>query len=271
MEPIELKPILEALLFAAETPLTLELLAEACESETAPVLEGLTLLQADWAQPGRGLRLAEMAGGWIAVTREEMAPYVGRLLRGKKKMRLSRPALETLAIIAYKQPVTKAEVDAIRGVDSSGVLNTLLERALVTIRGRSKALGRPLLYGTTSEFLSYFGLKDLAELPRVEELKAIVGEREPENPEAEPELFVAPPGLPADPLEYALAGTAEEAAAEAAESEGMDGAGVGDPDAEILAAPDDDMHLAAAEPAEGEDADERWEDEGGADAHEPLE
>jgi segregation and condensation protein B len=226
MEPSELKPVLEALLFSAESPLTLEQLAEATESDPAPIAEALTALAAEWAEPGRGLRLAEMAGGWIVLTREEYAPFVGRLLRGKKKMRLSRPALETLAIIAYKQPVTKIEVDAIRGVDSSGVLNTLLERALVTIRGRSKAIGRPLLYGTTGEFLSYFGLRDLSEMPRVEELKAIVGEKEPENPEAEPELFHLPPGAPPDPVDYALAGT------EAAE-EGEDDAG--DADAAVLA------------------------------------
>jgi hypothetical protein len=96
-------------------------------------------------------------------------------------MRLSRAALETMAIIAYKQPVTKSEVEAIRGVDASGVLGTLLERNLVTIRGRSKVVGRPLLYGTTQEFLSYFGLRELAELPRPEELRALVAAREPEQ------------------------------------------------------------------------------------------
>jgi len=96
-------------------------------------------------------------------------------------MRLSRAALETLAIIAYKQPVTKSEVEAIRGVDSSGTLATLLERSLVTIKGRSTVVGRPLLYGSTPEFLNYFGLKDLAELPRPEELRALVAAREPEQ------------------------------------------------------------------------------------------
>jgi segregation and condensation protein B len=96
-------------------------------------------------------------------------------------MRLSRAALEALAIIAYKQPVTKSEVEAIRGVDTTGVLATLLERNLVTIRGRSKVVGRPLLYGTTPEFLDYFGLRDLAELPRPEELRALVAAREPEQ------------------------------------------------------------------------------------------
>jgi segregation and condensation protein B len=103
------------------------------------------------------------------------------MLRGKRKMRLSRPALETMAIVAYKQPVTKGEIEAIRGVDSTAVLATLLERNLVTIRGRSKVVGRPLLYGTTTEFLDYFGLKDLAELPRPEELRALIAAREPEQ------------------------------------------------------------------------------------------
>jgi len=217
MEPHELKPILEALLFASDAPVPATLLAEACEVDLALVSETLLLLVADYEAGGRGVRLADIAGGWQFLTREEHAPYLGRMLRGKKKMRLSRPALETLAIIAYKQPVTKGGVDAIRGVDSSGVLNTLLERELVTIRGRSKGLGRPLLYGTTTEFLSYFGLHDLNELPRVEELKAIVGEREPENPEAEPDLFLpvtpapaegegaAPADAPDDPVEFALA------------------------------------------------------------------
>lgn len=192
MDVREFRPVLEALLFAAAEPLSLSQLAEACEADPAAVSEALAALGAAFDEEGRGVRLAEEAEGWIVVTRPEYAPYVARLLRGRKKMRLSRPALETLAIIAYKQPVTKSEVDAIRGVDSSGVLNTLLERELVTIRGRSKVVGRPLLYGTTGEFLSYFGLRDLADLPRVEELKAIVGEREPENPEAEPEQLALP-------------------------------------------------------------------------------
>ena len=117
----------------------------------------------------------------MIVTTAEQSEWVGRMLRGKRRMRLSRAALETMAIIAYKQPVTKSEVEAIRGVDSSAVLATLLERSLVTIRGRSKVVGRPLLYGTTQEFLDYFGLRDLSELPRPEELRALVAAREPEQ------------------------------------------------------------------------------------------
>ena len=230
METDQLKPVLEALLFAAESPVPASLLADAAECDLSQVTETLLALAADYDAGGRGVRLTEIAGGWQFLTREEYAPFLGRFLRGKKKMRLSRPALETLAIIAYKQPVTKAEVDAIRGVDSSGVLNTLLERELVTIRGRSKVVGRPLLYGTTGEFLSYFGLNDLNELPRVEELKAIVGEKEPENPEAEPDLFLPLTGPEA---EAALAG----AVAALVEAEG----------AAPLGAPDDPVEFAQAD------------------------
>src|SRR6185436_17242084 len=128
-----------------------------------------------------GVELREIAGGWLLTTAAEHSEWVARMLRGKKRMRLSRAALETMAIIAYKQPVTKSEVESIRGVDSSAVLATLLERNLVTIRGRSKVVGRPLLYGTTPEFLDYFGLRDLSELPRPEELRALVAAREPEQ------------------------------------------------------------------------------------------
>src|SRR6266516_5186294 len=121
-------------------------------------------------------------GGWMLVTTAEHAEWVGRMLRGKKRMRLSRAALETLAIIAYKQPVTKSEVEAIRGVDASGVLATLMERNLVTIRGRSKVVGRPLLYGTTQEFLEYFGLNDLSVLLLTKELRALFAVCQPTPP-----------------------------------------------------------------------------------------
>jgi segregation and condensation protein B len=247
METDQLKPVLEALLFAAESPVPASLLADAAEVDLEEVSLGLLALVADYDAGGRGVRLTEIAGGWQFLTREEYAPFLGRFLRGKKKMRLSRPALETLAIIAYKQPVTKAEVDAIRGVDSSGVLNTLLERELVTIRGRSKVVGRPLLYGTTGEFLSYFGLNDLNELPRVEELKAIVGEKEPENPEAEPDLFLPLTGPEA---EAALAG----AVAALVEAEGA--APLGAPDDPVEFAHADDIVIEEEDPADEISGDE---------------
>jgi segregation and condensation protein B len=181
MPPLNLKAALEALLFSSDQPLPLTLLCESLDAGAEDVLQALAGLEADYRARAAGVELREIAGGWLLVTAPEHSDWVARLLRGKKRMRLSRAALETMAIIAYKQPVTKSEVEAIRGVDSSAVLGTLLERNLVTIRGRSKVVGRPLLYGTTQDFLDYFGLKDLAELPRPEELRALVAAREPEQ------------------------------------------------------------------------------------------
>jgi len=172
---------LEALLFSSDQPLTSALLAESLDSEPEQVQTALAELGESYTARGAGVELREIAGGWMLVTTAAQAEWVGRMLRGKRKMRLSRPALETMAIVAYKQPVTKTEIEAIRGVDSTGVLATLLERNLLTIKGRSKVVGRPLLYGTTPEFLDYFGLRDLSELPRPEELRALVAAREPEQ------------------------------------------------------------------------------------------
>ena len=181
MPPLHLRSAVEALLFSSDQPLTLALLADALDSPAPAVSEALAALGAEYRSREAGVELREVAGGWMVTSTSEQHEWVARMLRGKRKMRLSRAALETLAIIAYKQPVTKSEVEAIRGVDSSGTLATLLERSLVTIKGRSTVVGRPLLYGSTPEFLNYFGLKDLAELPRPEELRALVAAREPEQ------------------------------------------------------------------------------------------
>ena len=181
MPPSDLQAALEALLFSSDQPLPLSLLCESIEAPPDQVAAQLAQLGEAYSARHAGVELREIAGGWMLVTTPAQSEWVARMLRGKKRMRLSRAALETMAIIAYKQPVTKSEVEAIRGVDSSAVLATLLERSLVTIRGRSKVVGRPLLYGTTQEFLDYFGLRDLAELPRPEELRALVAAREPEQ------------------------------------------------------------------------------------------
>src|SRR5215471_7547457 len=181
MPPRNLQSAIEALLFSSDQPLTELLLAESLETSIDEIAPALQRLGVSYTERGAGVELREIAGGWMLVTTAEHAEWVGRMLRGKRKMRLSRPALETMAIIAYKQPVTKSEIEAIRGVDSTAVLATLLERNLITIRGRSKVVGRPLLYGTTPEFLDYFGLKDLSELPRPEELRSLVAAREPEQ------------------------------------------------------------------------------------------
>ena len=183
MPPQNLRSAVEALLFSSDQPLPLALLADALDSDTEAVTEALEGLGNEYRARTAGVEIREMAGGWIVTSTSDQHEWVSRMMRGKRKMRLSRAALETLAIIAYKQPVTKSEVEAIRGVDSSGTLATLLERSLVTIKGRSTVVGRPLLYGSTPEFLNYFGLRDLNELPRPEELRALVAAREPEQME----------------------------------------------------------------------------------------
>jgi segregation and condensation protein B len=197
----ELESLLEALLFASDSPLSLSLLVETTGAEPIAVAAALEALRLELDKSERGVQLEEMGGGWILVTREKHAPWIKKLLQGKRKSRLSRASLETLAIVTYKQPVTRPEIESIRGVDSGSALATLLEREMITIRGRSDVVGRPLLYGTTVEFLSYFGLRDLKDLPRPEELKAILQAREAEA-EAEP-LF---PGMVQTPVAEPPAG-----------------------------------------------------------------
>jgi segregation and condensation protein B len=205
MPPSNLRSAVEALLFSSDQPVTLALMADALEAPAEEITAALTSLTDEYASREAGVSVREMSGGWIVTTTPEQHEWVARMLRGKRKMRLSRPALETMAIVAYKQPVTKSEIEAIRGVDASGVLATLLERNLVTIKGRSTLVGRPLLYGTTGEFLNYFGLRDLTELPRPEELRALVAAREPEqlemmelDPESGMPLALAQTSAPAE-------------------------------------------------------------------------
>jgi segregation and condensation protein B len=171
--------ILESLLFASDAPVGLATLVEVLDGpEEAAVLSELQAMARDLEESGRGVALAEIAGGWQLLSRKECAPWIDRMLRSRRKVRLSRAGLETLAIVAYKQPVTKVEIDGIRGVDSSGSLHTLLERGLVTIKGRSKGVGRPLVYASSDDFLSYMGINDLADLPELKELGAVLEERE---------------------------------------------------------------------------------------------
>ena len=173
------KQILEAVLFASDQPVGLatlvEVLGDRDASETAAILADL---RREYDSTERGVTLSEIAGGYQILSRKECSPWVERMLRARRKVRLSKAALEALAIVAYRQPITKVEIDSIRGVDSAGVLHTLLERNLVTIKGRSKSVGRPLLYATTPDFLSYMGLRDLDELPELKELGPVLEERE---------------------------------------------------------------------------------------------
>ncbi len=159
--------VVEALLFASDTPLEAERIREVLELESAQAARELVEeLRARYGD--RGLQIVEVGGGYRMITRPELAPWLVRLARARTKSRLSRPALETLAIAAYKQPVSRPEIDAIRGVNSEAVLENLLERRLIRIAGRKEAPGRPYLFETTREFLVAFGLRDLSDLPKVE-------------------------------------------------------------------------------------------------------
>ncbi|MGI9862174.1 SMC-Scp complex subunit ScpB [Moorella naiadis] len=181
-----LRAALECLLFVAGGPVTTAALASCLGVNPADVDELAAELRQLYEQEGRGLQVRHVAGGYQMCTRPEYAPYVEALLRPELPV-LSRAALETLAIIAYRQPVTRGEMEYIRGVKVDGVLNTLLSRGLVQEVGRKDTPGRPVLYGTTSKFLEFFGLQDLRELPPLEEAAASrEGERETAAPDGGP-------------------------------------------------------------------------------------
>jgi segregation and condensation protein B len=173
MEIEALKSIVESLLFVAEGPLTLQRLAEVIDAaDRKEIAAALEQVKTDLEVSGRGVRMVEVAGGFQLRTPKENADWVKKYLGGRPP-RMGRAMLETLAIIAYRQPVTKAEVEVIRGVDVDGVVNTLVERNLVRAVGRKDVPGRPFLFGTTAEFLQLFNLKDLSELPTLKEMDEI--------------------------------------------------------------------------------------------------
>jgi segregation and condensation protein B len=171
----QLKAIVEALVFASPDPLTPKMLYKLLNDEPREdVLAALNALKADYADR-RGLHLVEVAGGFQITTRAELHDWVRRLFHERSSSKLTVASLETLSVIAYKQPVTAAEIGEIRGVSTSGVLTTLLERHLIKIVGRKNVIGRPFLYGTTKEFLIRFGLNDLSDLPKIEEMAHQLG------------------------------------------------------------------------------------------------
>jgi segregation and condensation protein B len=175
LAPDQLRAIVEALIFASPEPLTpkmlFKLLADEPREDVAAAVEAV---QQDYAaRPG--LHLVEVAGGFQITTRPELHDWVRRLFHERTTQKLSVAALETLSVVAYKQPITQAEIGEIRGVNTSGVLSTLLERHLIKIVGRKNVIGRPFLYGTTKEFLIRFGLKDLGDLPKIEDMAQQLG------------------------------------------------------------------------------------------------
>ena len=205
--PAPLVHVVEALLFASDAPVEAtrlqEVLGLGAPAEARELVEALRQrLEAE----GRALQVVEVGGGFRLVTRPEVAPWLVKLARSRTRSRLSRPALETLAIVAYRQPVSRPEVDAVRGVNSEGVLDNLLDRRMVRIAGRKDSPGRPFLYETTRDFLVAFGLRDLSDLPKPDG-ELIVPEIAPaEAPpdEAQPELpaLDATASTPADDVPH---------------------------------------------------------------------
>jgi len=189
-EPID---VVEALLFASETPVEADRIQEVLDLGSADEARELVRTLAGRLDgQGRALQIIEVGGGYRLVTRPDVAPWLVKLARSRTRSRLSRSALETLAIVAYRQPVSRPDIDAVRGVNSEAVLDNLLDRRMIRIAGRKDSPGRPFLYETTRDFLVAFGLRDLADLPKVEGDLVI-----PETPPAEAEGS----GGPADTAE----------------------------------------------------------------------
>ena len=241
MEDTELKKVLETLLFITDAPLPVSRIAQLCEIKNKERIESaLVELRKSYDEEGRTFQIMQVAGGWQLATRPEYGLWVRKLFQNKMTVRLTQAALETLCIIAYKQPLTRAEIEAIRGVEVIGPLETLTQRKLITVVGRRESIGRPILYGTTSEFLRQFGLNSLDDMPKLESFNienmadaaqatAIELIEQESIPEPEPVAEGAPPAAPAQG-EDSSGESAPEAGAEAA-PEGT-GPAAGEPAAE---------------------------------------
>lgn len=223
MNPIELKGALEAIIYAADEPATLDQIANAVGEDKAIVRAALDEMIAGYAGEDRGMEIRGVAGGYRFYTKPQHHDVVRRFIKSlRPPLRLTMPALETLAVISYRQPVTGPEIQEIRGVNVSGVIKTLLEKRLIVTAGRKAVMGRPILYRTSKEFLMRFGLSDLDELPSLKEFeqlaRAALGSDEgiaPVEPEAAPENEGAVQSI-ADPVETLI--TAEPASPPAAEA-----------------------------------------------------
>ncbi len=174
-----IKGAIEAILFVSDKPVTVEQFKQVIEEVSPSEIEKIVgLLKDDYAQKVGGITIADIAGGYQMLSNPGYASYIRAFYKTRSKEKLSRPSLETLAIIAYKQPVSRADIEIIRGVNSDGVMAHLLSKALVKIVGRKEVPGRPFLYGTTKEFLEYFGLKSLEDLPKLEEFPLLSASNE---------------------------------------------------------------------------------------------
>ena len=193
MEDAKLKAVLEAIVYVTDEPLSLEQICIAIEQPRDRVIDLLEQLAADYEKPERGLSIREVAGGFKMSTKPEHHEAVRRFVKNlNPPLKLSLPALETLAVVAYKQPITAPEIMEIRGVQGAGVLKTLLDRKLIGTAGRKQVVGKPILYKTTREFLVQFGLKDITELPSLKEFQELArfdtqDSEPPSPPDAPPE------------------------------------------------------------------------------------
>jgi len=178
MEQAYLDNIVLALLFASDEPLPVKRISTVLdELSLDEIRESISRLETGFGGEGSPIRIEQVAGGYQLCTSQRYADFVARLYRGRRKQRLSKASMETLAIIAYRQPVTRADIENLRGVACGGVITTLMERSLIRIEGKARVLGSPFLYGTTQEFLEYLGLNSLKDLPSMEDLEALL-ERE---------------------------------------------------------------------------------------------
>jgi len=171
---VELVAIVEALIFVADEPITYKLLGEILDEDRASIEAAVEELQREYETRESGLQIREIAGGWQISTRTEFHEEVRRFLKTRPSAKLSLASLETLAVIAYKQPVTVPEILEIRGVQSASAIKTLLEKRLIVTKGHKETIGRPMQYGTSKDFLIQFGLKDLVELPSIEDFEDLV-------------------------------------------------------------------------------------------------
>ena len=173
---------IEALLFASDTPLSARRISTLTGEESiARIKNAIETLREFYRDNDRSFTIIEIAGGYQIATLPEYSSLIARLFKGKRKSRLSQPALETLAIIAYKQPISRMQIEAIRGVNCEGVITTLMDRELITITGRGEGVGKPYLYSTTRKFLEYLGLKDYRDLPSLEEIEKKIDSELPSN------------------------------------------------------------------------------------------
>lgn len=190
MEKEQARKIIEALLYMTDHALSVQEISQVMEGKLSEpdVRVFLAEISTQLESSGSALRLVEVAGGFQMSTRPDMASWIRRLFKERLTVRLSPSALETLSIIAYKQPITRLEIEQIRGVEATGVMETLVERRLIKVVGRKETIGRPLLYGTSGEFLRHFGLKHLSELP---DINTFVAEQPNLSGEIQPELITA--------------------------------------------------------------------------------